>query len=704
MSDRIFKFGVFEVNERLHELRKHGVEIRIQDQPLQILMLLLHRPGEVVAREEIRARLWPGDTFVDFDSAISSAMRKLREALSDTADNPRFIQTLSRRGYRFIAPIEMPPRTDTQSAVQADRQARRTWLGTPMSKIVAGGLLFVGLIGWRLWSRLESGTTRREPLPLTASSGLEFFPSFSPDGNQIAYEWIELGKTRTAGIYVKTIGSGRPIQVVADIGQEAFPSWSPDGRNIAFIRSNNAGGSIYLVSPSGGPERKVVDGHFVSGLSWSADGRFLATGDRSSPDRLASVHLISTEDGKKRQLIPPPDDRTEEANPVFSPDGQTLVFTRCRERYACGLYVLDLTSDYQPRHAPWRLNNSEGVFNGMSWTPDGKEIVYGFSNGNYYSFRLLRSRVGGGGVPKELSSLGVHQARPAIAPKGDRLAYIQDFSNIDMLQIEPGKPPRSFAPSTRTETYPQYSPDGRRVAFCSDRSGQLQVWTSESDGSNPIQLTNSLGASGTPRWSPDGRFIAFDRYLKVGWQVFVMAADGGQVRQLTMQEGDAVVPSWSRDGQSIYYANNQTGRFEVWKTSVRGGQAIQITRNGGWTAYESLDGRKLYYTKNSDTLENAAGLWEMPAQGGNERLTIDSVCCRAFAVMGDGIYYVPTPTTADRRSAIRFRSVVTAQDREIAPITEALYAGLTVSPDRSKFLVPIYTQLGSNVMVEEGFR
>ncbi|HMJ60271.1 MAG TPA: winged helix-turn-helix domain-containing protein, partial [Bryobacteraceae bacterium] len=106
MPERTFQFGAFEVHERSGELRKHGARIRIQEQPFQILVLLLDRPGEIVGREEIRAKLWPENTFVDFDNAISSAVRKLREALSDSADNPRFIETLARRGYRFIGPIE----------------------------------------------------------------------------------------------------------------------------------------------------------------------------------------------------------------------------------------------------------------------------------------------------------------------------------------------------------------------------------------------------------------------------------------------------------------------------------------------------------------------------------------------------------------------------------------------------------------------
>lgn len=100
-----FQFGVFEINPRSRELRKRGVKLKLQDQPLQILLLLLEHSGEVVTREQIQKRLWPEDTYVDFDNAINSAVRKIRDALGDTPENPRFVETLARRGYRFIAPV-----------------------------------------------------------------------------------------------------------------------------------------------------------------------------------------------------------------------------------------------------------------------------------------------------------------------------------------------------------------------------------------------------------------------------------------------------------------------------------------------------------------------------------------------------------------------------------------------------------------------
>jgi len=215
----------------------------------------------------------------------------------------------------------------------------------------------------------------------------------------------------------------------------------------------------------------------------------------------------------------------------------------------------------------------------------GKEVVYAaFSESA--TFRLSRISLGSAAAPQRLAYTGARVFNPAIALLADRLAYAQSLSNEDILQIQPGKPPRGFASSTRFEALPQYSPDGRRVAFFSDRSGQMEIWVCAADGSHPVQLTNFQDWSGTPRWSPDGTSLAFDRHIKGVWHVLVMASDGGASRRLTSSESDEVVPSWSRDGKWIYYASNRTGRYEIWKAPAKGGQGTQVTRNGGWTAFD----------------------------------------------------------------------------------------------------------------------
>jgi DNA-binding winged helix-turn-helix (wHTH) protein len=211
-----FQFGVFEINPSARELRKHGVKLKLQDQPLQIPLLLLEHPGEIVTRERIQKRLWPENTYVDFDNAINSAVRKIRDALGDSPENPRFAETLARRGYRFIAPVSQSARNP--SLREATPTARNHIVPVPISptkpgmrqhrlwwiacaSAVAFAAMVIGLRWWISGSNQASGDTPLPAVPLTSYPGFEQFPTFSPDGSRVAFPWDEPGK-RPSNIYV----------------------------------------------------------------------------------------------------------------------------------------------------------------------------------------------------------------------------------------------------------------------------------------------------------------------------------------------------------------------------------------------------------------------------------------------------------------------------------------------------------------------
>jgi Tol biopolymer transport system component/DNA-binding winged helix-turn-helix (wHTH) protein len=710
-SGSAYRFGSFELNPLEGELRKHGVHIKLQDQPLQILILLVQHPGNVVTREEIQNRLWPPGTHVDYDNAINSAVRKLRDALGDSSENPRFIETLARRGYRFVGQIETP-RTEkplesittgqvpTKSRVDSKRKSKFVLLAC------AAFLVIATAAGWWLLRAHSLGEpTQLTAVPLTAATGWENGASFSPDGNQMAYLWnrSENGTGYDQHIYVKSIGAGKPLQLTADARPDGFPAWSPDGSMIAFFRYRDLTTDIYLVPPLGGAERKVAEGYFGI-ISWSPDSRYLAASESGSPPLgSSSLYLVAVENGNKMRLTTPPDPKTQDMDPVFSPDGRLLLFTRCAATDRCGLYLLDLAADYRPVGGPRLLREHLGDIAGAAWTTDGREVLYSLSTDGKGTYHLMKVRVGTGAQVQRLEFAVAQAWWPAIARRGNRLAYTEGLHNIDIWQIRPGEPPRSFASSTRDDFNPQYSPDGKRVAFSSNRSGVMQIWVCDQDGGNPTQLTRfETGPSGTPRWSPDGRWIAFDRQLRNGYRIFVMAADGGQVRRLTPEEGesDEYIPSWSRHGNWIYYGCNRTGRDEVWKAPAQGGQGTQVTHNGGFVAFESSDGQSLYYTKSDDN----PGIWVQPRAGGQERLIVESIISRSFAVMDEGIYYFVPNNKPDGSASLRLHSFATGKNVEIAPINQQIDTGMTVSPNRKTILFSTLVRSGSNLMVVDNFR
>jgi Tol biopolymer transport system component len=259
-----------------------------------------------------------------------------------------------------------------------------------------------------------------------------------------------------------------------------------------------------------------------------------------------------------------------------------------------------------------------------------------------------------------------------------------------------------FLSSTAIESGPQFSPDGSQIAFESTRSGAYEVWVCRSDGSNPAQLTHFNSVTGTPRWSPDGTQIAFDSRKSGNADIFVMDSHGGAVRKLNNEPSAEVVPSWSRDGRWIYFASDRSGSWEVWKMHSAGGPAVQVTNHGGYGAFESLDGKFLYYTK----YPGVQGIWRVPTGGGEEMEVIPTLEPEYWGYWGlveDGIFYLDTTA----KPAIAFYDFLTGRtsrvfDLEGRPAREV--TGLAVSAGGGTIL---YTQLDAvsrDIVLVENFR
>jgi len=181
---RVVRFGMFEADLSKGELRKRGRKVPLQDQPFQVLALLLRQPGELVTREEVQRALWPADTFVEFEHSVNTAIKKLRQALGDSADNPRFIETLPRKGYRFIAPVNGLGAATPAAAPAPARRPFLLWAAAALSVIVAAAAA-----AWVLSNRVRTPETEPVPVPLTSYPGYELGPSLSPDGSQVAFAW-----------------------------------------------------------------------------------------------------------------------------------------------------------------------------------------------------------------------------------------------------------------------------------------------------------------------------------------------------------------------------------------------------------------------------------------------------------------------------------------------------------------------------------
>jgi Tol biopolymer transport system component/DNA-binding winged helix-turn-helix (wHTH) protein len=730
----VVRFGSFEADLLSGELRKSGIRLKIQDRPFQILSILLEQPGQVVTREQLQKRLWPEDTFVDFEHGLNTAINKLRDALSDQADNPRFIETLPKRGYRFIAPVSIGDgaKHPRGSAIPspapnggAPRGAESFATHPPPgahaeiprhSRLVLAllGLSSLALVIVVTWS-LSSRATRSKASPQIRIAPLNGLPregdaAFSPDGNQVAFEWAG-EKGGYAHIYVSQIGaadSPRQLTSYSDPAFEFSPVWSPDGRYIAFFRYEEKEKSlgVFVTAALGGSERRLYTSKSrrkVDALDWSPDGKFLAFCDSPTEDAASQILLLSLDTLDVYPVTWPAPGILGDSSPAFSPDGRYLAFVRNT------LDVLEIFRMPAGGGNATQLTFDHADIQGIAWTPDSAGLVFSSSRQGSPSLWRVSAQ---GGTPERLPILGAGWAmRPSISRKGNRLAYtnVTYSSAIWKGALTPDHKLSGdlehFITSTGLEEGPQYSPDGKRVVFQSTRTGYHEIWRAEADGSNPVQLTHfSRNLTGTPRWSPDSRQIVFDSRPGEHPQIFVIHAEGGQPRQVTQGSSDNAVPSWSVDGKWIYFASNRSGSWQVWKITPEGGSPTQLTMNGGFAALPSLDGKYLYYAKGRDL----NGLWRIPVDGGDEVSILPEVPPSGwgyFAVTPEGIYYPDAPPQG--KPGLYFYDFATKKSSPTLLVDKQQpdhgAPALAISPDGKTMLICFVDQPIVYIMLVENF-
>jgi Tol biopolymer transport system component/serine/threonine protein kinase len=471
-------------------------------------------------------------------------------------------------------------------------------------------------------------------VPFTTYPGRQIDPAFSPDGKQVAFAW-DGDKGGNLDIYVKLVDAGGPLRLTNNPANDSFPAWSPDGRYIAFCRYEGEHGEVWIIPALGGAERRLGEAARVfGGLSWSPDGNFLAVSESSKAGAPLSLYLISPENGQRTRLTSPPTGYGGDIAPAFSPDGQTLAFVRPPVHGS--IYLLPISRSGAARSEPRRLTSAETWINGFDWTPDGRGIVFSSVQPDVSTLLIMAAS----GGPAERLIGGENASEISVSRTGNRLVYERDLFDSNVWRIpgpkalEKTSVPTRVIASTAWDIDPQFSPDGKKIAFSSDRLGKDAIWVCDRDGLNPAELTAfSAVAVGSPRWSPDSEWIAFDSRNERNTDIYVISADRGPARRLTAGVSDSVRPSWSRDGGWIYFGSNRSGDWQIWKMPANGGAALQVTRRGGREAFESSDGKFVYYAK-----RGSPGIWKVPAGGGEETQVVSEGEQGVWALTDAGIY------------------------------------------------------------------
>jgi Tol biopolymer transport system component len=422
-----------------------------------------------------------------------------------------------------------------------------------------------------------------------------------------------------------------------------------------------------------------------------------------------------------------------DGGPSISPDGKWLAFLRTTGWELQELYVVPMTGG-----EPKRLTDQQEFIAGCAWTPDSREIV--FASNRTGSMSLWRIPFTGG-QPRLLGGTGNNAGDPAISLRESRLAYVESIVRaaiwrVKLSGVAQERAPTRLIASTRIDANQDYSPDGKKIVFASNRTGKFQIWVCDSEGLNPVKLTDG-SYCGCPRWSPDGQQIAFNDRVGSNGATCLVSAQGGPPQRLTTGEFDEGIPSWSRDGEWVYFFSTRSGTPQLWKMRPRGGAAVQVTWHGGWLPVESKDGKYFYFLREVPTLS----VWRAPVLGGEEALPVlgartaglmssptgsgpYQVASALFASEGSKLLDLPkgsnafnwalTETTSAqgiysidasaKPAVLKFLDLLTGEVKRIAEVSKDAGGMLSVSPD-GQWLT--YDQLEINtadIMLVEKFR
>jgi DNA-binding winged helix-turn-helix (wHTH) protein/Tol biopolymer transport system component len=522
------QFGVFEVDMKAGELRRGGTRIRLQEQPFQILAMLLERHGEVVTREELRGRLWPADTYVDFDHSLNAAVRRLRDALGDSAENSRFVETVARRGYRLLVPVNraLPPASATPAF-------RATSSAVKWRIIAVAAVLLVGVaVGWvaARW-RNHPVQIRQRRLTANPEENPVLGAEISPNGKYLAF-------SDNTGFYLRETDTGETHPLSLPPGFTAVPAgWYPDGTHLlaTWVEGPKASSGLWQVSIVGGEPRKLIDD--VRLASVSPDGSQVAV--VRGPNLNEEIWLMQANGERPRQLVP--GQRCMFGKPAWSPDGQRIAFAFGNyepERFEVksSIGMVDVESAHQ--ETIFAESSSQAVIKsgidlssrlgpGVVWTADN-QLIYSISEPppNQNDFNIwsvaLDSHGHIAGTPVRLTATPDEVANLSATADGKHIAYTKYSLNPDVYvaELNPAgtrmNTPQRLTLDDRKDYPFAWTPDSKTVFFASDRDGIFHIFKQRIDQTVPELMVGGSEQTTAPRLTPDGSAIIYVIWPKVG--------------------------------------------------------------------------------------------------------------------------------------------------------------------------------------------
>jgi Tol biopolymer transport system component/DNA-binding winged helix-turn-helix (wHTH) protein len=647
------RFAEFELDLDVGELRRRGVPVSIPDQPLRVLELLVEHAGSVVSREQLRARLWPADTFVDFEHGLNAAVKRLRDALGDSADRPRFIETVPKRGYRFVAPVEgLAPPPSAEDPVRPRGTRRRI-----LAAAAALAVVVAGIGGWRLLRP----TPTPEPLSrlrrLTFDSGLQTEPTVSRDGTLIAYASNQSGNF---DIWVRPLAGGDPVQVTNHPADDTQPDWSPDGKWIAFrsertwidAGSQRSTGGLFRVSVADRRVEQISPDGFAP--RYSPDGVRLVFGSGAF---YSSTYYLAAANGTGAAAIAgaPSVTASRAATAIGWHPGGRLTFLHGRPGV---LRLSSLSTDSRTvvEHKAAAAVDARVASlvlviadrEPLAWSADGRTLYFVARINNLKSLWQITvdaslTMVDG---PRRVTTTGELHGRPVAMPGGG-VAFASSTSGrrvwlfrLDASGRALAEAPTPATPPEWNTSQPALSPDGSQMVIHAVPIGGSQEELSllRLDGGDPRRVRTLSGDERVflTHWSPDGGRLLY------GYRFGPMGSRRSSIRLLdlaTLQESNVTSdapftsadnPSgWSHDGTSVLangsrYVSDGVAIVRVRlaaapKAEAKAAVLVTSADRGLWNASESPDGRWVCYNATDLREGRDSALYVVPAGGGEPR-------------------------------------------------------------------------------------
>ena len=659
------RFGAFELNRQTAELWKNGSKLRLQGQPIAVLTLLLEHPGELVTREEIRKHLWPEDTFVDFEHSLNTHIKKLRQVFDDDAETPRYIETLPRRGYRFIAEVEAVP---NGSAGVAEPNSPGTQVAAPaplpmpspvavpppklnLWKYVTAAAIILAVAGgtlyWYLRPRMPVVTGIHQLTRTGHPKGFAFLiQQVVTDGTRVYFPEGTLGLNRPMQIaQISTAGGEVSYLELSSIRSPNLVGGFAGGTELLVIdvpqSKENEGGGVYLVTMPSGTPRKL--GQVPAGYAaLFPDGKRLLFRLPSRPTQLQVAELAGS--GTRTILNTP----YAAWRPAVSPDG-------ARIRFDMADRIWEAAADGAGLHRI--LPQLEGSFCCGAWSPGGEFYAFGRLDGGIYNLWVVSEakRWGKSAVSSavQLTFGPISFGEPAFNPDGKQIFAIGKVLRGELSAYD--KTATHLQPYLNgiSAGYLDSSPDGQWVAYVT--YPQNTLWRSRTDGSERLQLTfPPMGPVLNPKWSPDGKLIAFTEWRTAEKKVYVVPSTGGDPLLLLSGDLNPSDPTWSPDGKSIAYsgisAQDGTGtEIRILDLASKQSRAVPGSQHM-FSARWSPDGR--YLAAQSDDFAKLllydfeTGRWkELPliGQGGVGWPTWSHDSAYVYVMKGDIVYRLRVP-------------------------------------------------------------